>query len=274
MPQLGSPMGLGLEYKTSNFSAAFLFLSRDQKEALKAIYSFCREVDDIVDQKRPGAAGILQAWEDFVNGRGDAPRPELGACLSEAVQKYGIARPYLVEIIGGVRMDLHQSRYETFEQLKKYCYGVASAVGLCCLPIFGVPVAEGTEYAVNLGLSFQLTNIIRDVATDADRGRIYLPLEDLRGFHYTEGELLSKVYNRHFVDLLQLQAQRARNFYQCAERSLPSSWRRQLLPARVMAAVYGKILDKIEKTGFRVFDGKIRLSAFSKWVAVVQEVLS
>lgn len=265
-----------LDYKKSNFSPAFLFLPQREREALKTIYSFCREVDDVVDgeRSREEASRVLELWVSFIDGRGLSPREELGQRLARVVSRYNIPRVHLLEIIDGVKTDLLRSRYETFEPLKKYCYGVASAVGLCCLPIFGVPVSEARDYAVNLGLAFQLTNIIRDVATDASRGRIYIPLEDLSRFGYTERDLMSKTSNPKFVALMEFQAGRARGFYRLAAQSLPLAWNRPLLPARVMAAVYEGLLTKIEKSGFRVFEEKVSLNPVSKWSIVARTLFS
>jgi phytoene synthase len=270
-----SSFNSGQEYKTSNFSPAFLFLSGSRRAALKAIYSFCREVDDIVDEgeNRGSSASLLEAWTAFIRQKGVAPREELGARLAAAVRDFDIPQIHLLEIIEGVRMDLTQTRYENFEGLKKYCYGVASAVGLCCLPIFGVPIPEARDYAVSLGIAFQLTNILRDVGTDAGRGRVYLPLEDLKRFGCSEQDLFARISNDRLMTLMRFQTERARGFYGLAVRSLPSAWRRRLLPARVMTAMYQGILNKIERGGFRVFEGKAVLSAFSKWAAVIRTIL-
>ena len=275
MPNAISVPESGGEYKTSNFSPAFLFLSKPQRAGLKAIYSFCREVDDIVDiggGDRQSAGRSLDAWVAFIQHRGVAPRQELGVPLTAAIRDFRIPEVHLLEIIEGVRMDLSRSHYETFDELKKYCYGVASAVGLCCLPIFGVPIPEGRDYAVNLGLAFQLTNILRDLATDSARGRIYIPLADMKRFGYSEQELAAGTSNERFRVLMKFEAARARDFYVAAEQALPFIWRRRLLPARVMTAVYRGILDKMEKSGFRVFEGKVSLGTFSKWAAVARTV--
>jgi phytoene synthase len=275
LPRPVSNPHYGSEYKTSNFSPAFLFLSKPQRAGLKAIYSFCREVDDIVDLEggsRESAGRKLEAWAAFVQRQGMAPKPELGVRLTAAMREFRIPEVHLLEIIDGVRMDLTHPRYGSFEDLKKYCYGVASAVGLCCLPIFGVPIPEGQDYAVNLGIAFQLTNILRDVATDADRGRIYIPSADLKRFGYTERELMNRVFNERFSALMAFESERAQSFYVAAAQALPFVWRRRLLPARVMTAVYGGILEKIRKGGFRVFEGKVSLGTFSKWAAVARTV--
>jgi phytoene synthase len=265
-------MVIGMEYRGSNFSPAFLFLSARQKEGLKTIYSFCRCIDDLVDAggDKDAALSALEGWFQFISrGNGSAPDPEIGLRLRQAMAEFGVPTEHLLEIVGGVRIDLKRSRYDTFENLREYCYGVASAVGLCCLPIFGVPVPEGRDYAVNLGIAFQLTNIIRDTASDAARGRVYIPLEDMKRFAHTEPELVSGTYNERFVKLMEFQAGRARSFYALASEKFPQAWKKELLPARVMASVYARILKKIEATGFRVFQGKVRLDALSKWSAVL-----
>ena len=156
-------------------------------------------------------------------------------------------------------MDLSVHRYQTFEELSTYCYRVASAVGLVCLRIFGALRPESEAYAINLGLAFQLTNILRDVSTDGARGRIYLPQEDLKRFHVSEQDILDRVYNSRFKELMAFECQRAREYYARAENALTSAERPMLLPAEIMRAIYHLILEQIEASHYQVFGSRISL---------------
>jgi phytoene synthase len=163
-----------------------------------------------------------------------------------------------------MELDLNQSRYQTFDELKDYCYKVASTVGLMTIPVFGYKNKSTEEYAVNLGIALQLTNIIRDVKTDAERGRIYLPLNDLKKFNYSEAELFDNVYNENFVNLMKFESEQARKYYSLADNKLQREDRSSLFTARAMEYIYYRLLDKIELAEFNVFKEKIRVSNINK----------
>src|SRR2546427_565415 len=195
-------------------------------------------------------------------------------CLGGHIRRLGIPREYFDDIIAGVAMDLTIKRYATFRDLYQYCYRVASAVGLVCLKIFGARTPEAQTYAINLGVAFQLTNILRDLRTDGARGRIYLPMEDLTRFGHSEQDLLAGAYTPAFVNLMEFECRRAQEYYRAAEAALPEADRRALVPAEIMRAICHTILDRIEACRDRVFSRRITLSpphrlavALKAWLA-------
>ncbi len=248
---------------SSNFYYAFLLLSAERRRALYAVYAFCRFVDDVADEA-DGAADphqLLELWRGELDRvyRG-APTRAVSRALQSAVRMFRIAREHFEDVIAGVEMDLVHRRYPTFDALRLYCYRVASAVGLICIEIFGYSNPGARTYAEDLGLAFQLTNILRDVSEDAARGRIYLPLEDLNRFGVTEDEILGGVYSANFVRLMEFEANRARDFYERAERALPPEDRASLLTAEAMRLIYGTLLDRIVRSEYRVLDRRLALS--------------
>ncbi|HLH77076.1 MAG TPA: presqualene diphosphate synthase HpnD [Candidatus Binataceae bacterium] len=248
---------------SSNFYYAFMLLEPHRRQALYATYAFCRFLDDIADDHPAADAGArLATWRRELElvYLGRATRP-VARALAASVRRFPIPRRYFEEIIEGVEMDLSRRRYDTFAELREYCYRVASAVGLACIEIFGYRNPRTQIYAENLGLAFQLTNIIRDVREDAQRGRIYLPLEDLARFAVSEEEVLAGHYTDRFVRLLEFQAARAGQFYTLAAQALPQEDRGSLLSAEAMRLIYRALLRRIVKTGYRVMDGKLSLSA-------------
>jgi 15-cis-phytoene synthase len=182
-------------------------------------------------------------------------------CLESHIRRLDIPREYFDDIIAGVEMDLTITRYATFRDLYQYCYRVASVVGLICLKIFGARAPEAQAYAVNLGVAFQLTNILRDLKADGARGRIYLPGEDLERFGYAERDLLAGAYTPGFIRLMEFECGRAQEYYRAAEAALPEADRRALLPAEIMRAIYHTILERIEGAQYQVFARRITLSA-------------
>ena len=250
----------------SNFYYSFLFLPRSRREAMYAIYAFCKEVDSAVDEALPGSDPHeqLERWRRELNavyqGRPTLP---IAISLAEHVHRLHIPKDYFEDLLAGVEMDLTIRRYATFDDLSLYCYRVASVVGLICLHVFGTRSPHAREYAINLGLAFQLTNILRDLGTDADHGRIYLPLEDLSRFGYSEDHLLQKAYSPSFRELMKFECTRARDFYDKASRaadSLPAADRRPLTVAEIMRGVYARILDRIERSDYRVYGTRVSLS--------------
>jgi phytoene synthase len=248
----------------SNFFYAFLCLPRAQREAIYACYAFCRIVDDAVDlgQDRAAQRAELQRWRDEI-ARVYEGRPEhpAGQRLQVAIRQFPIPRVALEEIIAGVEMDLDHPTYETFESLYPYCYRVASAVGLCCIEIFGYTDPRTREYAVNLGVALQLTNILRDVHADARVGRVYLPQADLRRFGVTADDLAQGRYTPQFVELMTFEAARAREYYQRAWAALPPGDARSLFAAEIMGRTYFALLRAIEARRFDVFNGRVTLPA-------------
>jgi 15-cis-phytoene synthase len=249
---------------SSNFYYAFMLLPVERRRALHAVYAFCRFIDDIADEADTSAdpRTLLDLWRAELDHvyRGSPTRP-VSRALQAAVRTYKIPRRHFDEVIAGVEMDLSMHRYRDFGELKLYCYRVASAVGLICIEIFGYTNPVAKRYAENLGIAFQLTNILRDVSEDACRGRIYLPLEDLRRFGVSESDILNGVYSGNFVRLMEFEANRARDFYRRAEESLPAEDRASLLTAEAMRRIYSALLDRIVRSNYRVFDGRLALSA-------------
>ncbi len=251
----------------SSFYYSFLFLPRARREAMDTIYAFCREVDSVVDDAPPGSDPHeqLRQWRaELAAAYHGTPTYPVTISLGEHARRLEIPQEYFEDLIRGVEMDLTITRYRTFEELYRYCYRVASVVGLICLKIFGTRSSHASDYAVDLGLAFQLTNILRDLATDADRGRIYLPQEDLARFGYREEELLRRTYSPAFIELMRFECARAREFYQNARQaveSLPATDRRALTVAEIMRGLYERILRRIEESDFRVFGPRISLAS-------------
>ncbi len=256
----------------SNFYYSFFFLPPDRRDAMHAVYAFCKEVDSVVDEPAPGSNPHerLARWREELaslyrteRSTAASPAPPLSpvmTCLAGHVRRLGIPREYFDDIIAGVEMDLTINRYATFHDLYQYCYRVASAVGLACLKIFGARTPEAQTYAINLGVAFQLTNILRDLKPDGARGRIYLPMEDLTRFGYGEQDLLASAYTPAFVNLMEFECRRAQEYYWAAEAALPEADRRSLVPAEIMRAIYHTILERIEACRYRVFSRRITLS--------------
>lgn len=250
----------------SNFYYSFLFLPRLRREAMYTVYAFCKEVDNAVDEPPPGTdpRQQLELWRgELAAAYRGSPSFPVTRSLAEHVRRLSIPQTYFEELIKGVEMDLTVTRYATFDALSLYCYRVASVVGLICLHVFGTTSPRAQDYAVNLGMAFQLTNILRDLGTDAGKGRIYLPQEDLKHFGYTEQDLLRQTYNLPFADLMRFESQRAREYYAKAEQALntlPPNERRALTVAEIMRAVYSRILHRIQASEFRVFEHRVTLS--------------
>lgn len=250
----------------SNFYYSFLFLPKARRSAMYTVYAFCKAVDSAVDEPPPGS----QPAEELVRWRAEldavyhgTPTWPITISLAHHVKTLSIPKVYFEELIKGVEMDLHNNRYVTFNELSSYCYRVASVVGLICLHIFGATSARAQDYAVDLGMAFQLTNILRDVGTDAAQNRIYLPLEDLKACKYSEKALRQQTYSPEFKQLMQHEAARARQYYdkaRAALMALPSHERRALTVAEIMRGVYSRILKKIEDSEYQVFGPRIRLT--------------
>jgi phytoene synthase len=265
----------------SNFYYAFLFLPQNQREALEAVYSYCRLVDDVVDEEAPPGSEatvlIAKKLEGIAHWRsqldavyGDAPSEHpVVLKLRQAVRAYPIRREDMEAVIDGCAMDITQSRYATWDELRTYCYRVASAVGLMCIEIFGYTTPKAREYAVDLGIALQLTNILRDVAEDAKRGRIYLPKEDLDAFGVTEADLVGGRLTPAFVRMMRHEAQRARSHYLRARAAIGRAERRQLVVAEIMGDIYHALLERLEKSEFDVFSTKATVTRGRKMAIAI-----
>jgi phytoene synthase len=266
---LGSLSATLTRRSRSNFYYAFLTLPRPRRDALYAVYAFCRTVDDVADLGSDPAAqrAGLDAWRRDVARcfeAGPPPEHPIARQLAEAVRAYPIPRAALEAIIEGCAMDLERVRFETAEDLYPYCYRVASAVGLCCIEIFGYTDPRAREYAMHLGTALQLTNILRDVGADAREGRVYVPQRDLREFGVTEADLVAGRHDERFVRLMEHQAARARRFYALAAEAYPVVDARSLIAAQIMGGIYRALLDEIVARRFAVFGERITLSARRK----------
>ncbi len=251
----------------SNLALALIVLPRDRRSDMTVFYAFCRIVDDIADEPSvPVEQRRLQLdeWRRSLETPFDG-EPRLAREVRNLIAKYRIPVEYFREIIAGVEMDLGGARYRTFEELRLYCYRVASAVGLVSIEIFGYTNPLCKKYAVSLGLALQLTNIIRDVGEDWLNGeRIYLPLEDLERFHYSVEDLAARKQNAAFHELMEFEAKRAREFYASAVAELPPEDARGMVAAEIMHSVYKKLLDKMERDGFRVLEQRYSLGKARK----------
>ena len=256
-----SPYG-GFKTSKSSFTYSFSFLPRSQRDALKTVYAFCRTTDDIVDNPGdvPGKIEGLRRW------RGELEKALAGTSdylllnqVSAIARRFDIPVGHFYELLRGVEMDLVKNRYETFDELKEYCFLVASSVGLMSLRVFGPNNDKTKEYAVNLGIALQLTNILRDVGIDARYGRIYLPQEDLRRFRCAEADLLAFRYTPEFFSVMEFEAARAEEYFRRAQDSLPPEDRRALFAAKIMERIYYHTLLRIKDVRYNVFDRSVAL---------------
>ena len=255
----------------SSFYYSFMFLPAERRQAITALYAFCREVDDVVDECHDVslAQTKLEWWRQEV-GRvyNGTPTHPVGLALKDVIKGFRLPQEQLLEIIDGMAMDLSQTRYLDFKGLQLYCYRVASVVGLLAAEIFGYQDRQTLKYAHDLGLAFQLTNIIRDVGEDARRGRIYLPIEDLQRFNVPAKDILEARYSDAFRELMAFQAERAEKFYDQAFAQLPAVDRKAQRPGLVMAAIYRTLLREIARDGFLVLDRRTSLTPLRKvWLA-------
>ena len=255
----------------SSFYYSFLFLPPERRRAITALYAYCREVDDVVDEcADPQLARTKLDWWRAEVERLFAGEPQhpVTRALQPHLEPCGIERKLLLEIVEGMRMDLEQNRYLDFEGLKLYCHRVAGVVGLLAARIFGATQPATLDYAAKLGLAFQLTNILRDVGEDARKGRIYLPVEDLQRFGVAQHEVLACRPSERFVELMRFEARRAREIYRDAFAQLPEADRRAQRPGLIMAAIYSTLLEEIERDGFRVLTHRTSLTPIRKlWLA-------
>jgi len=255
----------------SSFYYSFLFLPPERRRAITALYAFCREVDDTVDECTDAqvARTKLVWWRKEIHAMqaGDPTHPVTKA-LQPHLVPYSIDIKHLLAIVDGMEMDLDQTRYLDYPGLQRYCWHVASVVGILSASIFGSTQPETLQYAEKLGLAFQLTNIIRDVGEDARKGRIYLPVNELQQFKVTAADILNARHSENFEMLMKFQADRAQAMYDEAFALLPRADRRAQRPGLIMAAIYRAILDEIERDGFHVLNQRISLTPIRKlWLA-------
>jgi len=255
----------------SSFYYSFLFLPAERRRAITALYAFCREVDDTVDEctDEMVARNKLAWWHKEVAAMlaGNPTHPVMQA-LQPHMATYKLDGRHLQAIINGMEMDLDQTRYLDYPNLQRYCWHVAGVVGILSAGIFGATRPETLEYAEKLGLAFQLTNIVRDVGEDARKGRIYLPVNELQQFKVTAAELLNARHSENFENLMRFQVQRAQTAYDDAFALLPKADRRAQRPGLMMAAIYRTLLDEIEADGFHVLNQRISLTPIRKlWLA-------
>lgn len=266
----------------SNFFYSFSLLPKEQRYAINSLYSFCSYIDDIVDSNPNNNQKILKhkhqrldLWvkviEKLYQGNENS---KLIAPLQYLVHRFAIPKQYFLTLIDGCRRDLIQKRYNTFEELKDYCYSVASVVGLITIEIFGHKYEETKNYAINLGYALQLTNIMRDVKFDKDRSYIYLPLEDLDRFGYSEKDLYNEKYNQNFYEMMCFEADRTREYYHKARQLLRPDERATCFTAEVMDSIYYRLLEKIELKEFNVFEKKIRVAAMHKLIITLKQWIS
>lgn len=261
----------------SNLALGLMVLPRDRRDDMTVFYAFCRIVDDIADEPSlpvETRQAQLEAWKKSLDGRFDG-EPSLAAEVRALIAKYRIPVEHFREIIAGMEMDLAGTKYRTFGELRLYCYRVASAVGLVSIEIFGCRNTRSKDYALNLGLALQLTNIIRDVGEDWANGRrIYLPLEEMERFHYTPDDLEARKQNEAFDALIRFQAGRAREFYSLAVAALTREDVRALVSAEIMRKIYKSLLEKIEGDGYRVLERRYSLGKISKMAIVIRTLLA
>lgn len=255
----------------SSFYYSFLYLPAQRRRAITALYAFCREVDDAVDEPgEPQIAAAKLAWwrAELANLFAGKPQHPVTQALAPHTQSYAISRERLNEIIDGMEMDLTQTRYLDWAGLERYCYRVAGVVGFLAAGIFGYRNARTLDYAKDLGIAFQLTNIIRDVGEDARKNRIYLPMEDLKRFGLPAADILKLKETPAFRSLMKFEAERARSYYERALAALPSEDRRAQRPGLIMAAIYRTLLKEMERDGFPVLTQRISLTPLRKfWIA-------
>jgi phytoene synthase len=256
----------------SSFTSSFRFLSADKRRAMTALYAYCREVDDVVDECSDAdvARTTLNWWRGEVAAiYGGKPTHPVCIALVDIVKQFNLPQEYLLEIIDGMEMDLDQPRYPDFKSLQLYCYRVASVVGLLSAEIFGYTDRQTLKYAHDLGIAFQLTNIIRDVGEDARRNRIYLPMDEMQQFGVTANDILNANETEAFQKLMAFQIERARRYYKQAFDHLPTADRKAQRAGLIMAEIYRAVLDEVERSGCHVLKERVSLTpTYKLWLAL------
>ncbi len=252
----------------SSFYYAFNLLPEEKRDAMNTVYAFCRKTDDIVDDgNEPDELKYekLHKWrvelEKAFNGFSDYT---LLNKLGRTIHKFNIPYEPFFELLKGMEMDLQNKRYLTFDDLRLYCYRVASTVGLMCIEIFGYKHKSAKEFAVNLGIALQLTNILRDIKKDSLKGRIYLPQEDLQRFSYGEEDIFKQNYNERFISLMKYEVERAEKYFVNATENLNLDDKKAMFAARAMQHIYKRLLEKITEAEYNIYKKNIRVSSFEK----------
>ena len=260
----------------SNLALAFVLLPKPKRDGMSALYAFCREVDDVADNEALTVADRrkqLAAWRaDVSRACGtDTPHFAVNRELQPVIRQYRLPYEYFDELLRGVEMDLEVNRFEDYEQLEVYCYRVASVVGLLSIEVFGYRDPACRQYAIHLGKALQLTNILRDVRADAERGRIYVPLSELAACRVAPEEILRLEYSDRFCEAASRMSKRARHFYQLAREALPPAERRAMVAAELMGSVYWRLLKKLEQKQFDVFGPQLmRLTKGQKLLLILR----
>jgi len=268
-----APDILVLDGAASSFHYSFSFLPRPQRKALETVYAFCRATDDLVDNEDAVQSNIerLSKWRlELEQSLQGASSYQLLNQLNTIATRFNIPIVHFYELLRGVEMDLLKNRYATFDELLEYCRLVASSVGLMSLGIFGSTSDRTREYAVQLGIALQLTNILRDVGIDATYGRIYLPLEDLRRFSCSEDDILRRRYSPKFRELMAFQAERAELYFRRAQEALPPQERKAMFAAKIMERIYYHMLLRIKRADYNVFDHKVHLPKILQFLIAVK----
>lgn len=258
------------EKSKTNFLISVKLLSKEKKDALKAVYAFCRILDDIVDEsnisdddKKIQTMEWRNTLENY-NPEHKSNNVLINYLFESAINKYKIQLRLFTDIIKGMEMDLTKKRYNNIEELLEYCYYVASTIGLIFIKIIGYKNIETEEYAHKLGIALQITNIIRDIKKDAEKGRIYLPLDELKQFNYSEADLFNNVNNESFRNLIKYQINRVKIYFNDAEEYLFKPDRQKLTSARIISKIYYDLLLKIEKNDFNIYKRDFRISGLRK----------
>lgn len=252
----------------SSFYYAFNLLPEDKRDAMNTVYAFCRKTDDIVDENSDSTDlkyEKLRKWRiEFEKSFSGHSEFALLNKLGTTISNFNIPLDPFFELIKGMEMDLQKDRYKSFDDLQLYCYRVASTVGLMCIEIFGYKHPSTKQFAVDLGIALQMTNILRDIGKDAKNGRIYLPQEDLIKFNYSEQEIMSLVYNDNFRDLMIYESSRAKQYFNSATANLDLDDKKTMFAARAMQHIYYKMLENIIAADYDVFNNEIKVSKFEK----------
>ena len=251
----------------SNFYYSFMLLPAAKRRAINDVYDFCRVLDDIVDEDHKGRDPLseLQAWREEMEACYEGrPTTDFGERLLQSIEEFELPKQPFLDLIEGMEMDLKWQSYQTFADLREYCYRAASTVGLICIEIFGYESARTREYAVNLGLALQLTNILRDIKEDIVRGRVYIPLEDLERFGYSQEDLRANLYNAPFIELMKFEYARARSYFEKAASSLPENDRPSMFAAEIMGAIYRDLLERLPGVQFDVFHNTLTVSTLRR----------
>lgn len=260
--------------RDTSFSYSFVVLPAEQRRAIGVVWDFCRAVDDAVDE----AVDVATAAREVITWRAevgrlfgsDQPQTPQGRALKPYVAMFSLSRQPFDDLVDGVEMDLRRSRYDTFDELVGYCRRVASAVGVMCIEVFGCRDSRSRDYAFNLGLALQVTNIVRDIKADLEQGRIYLPKEDLDRFGVREADLAAGQLTEPVRKLIAHECQRARHFYAAARQAMPPAESRKLVAAEIMGGIYFEILQRIERRGYDVFSERVRVPKFARARIAIQ----